>query len=67
MRQTKLNRKTREFSDLLKIVALATLLFACFAADSAAQQRGQKTFSSPEEASKAVVAALQNNDEKAVL
>jgi len=67
MRQTKLNRKTREFSDLMKIVALATLLFACFAADSAAQQRGQKTFSSPEEASKAVVAALQNNDEKAVL
>jgi len=67
MRQTKLNRKTREFSDLMRIVALATLLFACFAADSAAQQRGQKTFSSPEEASKAVVAALQDNDEKAVL
>jgi hypothetical protein len=67
MRQTKLNCKTREFSDLLKIVALATLLFACFGVDSAAQQKGQKTFSSPEEASKAVVAALQNNDEKAVL
>ena len=67
MRQTKLNPKTREFSDLMKIVALATLLFACFAADSAAQQRGQKTFSSPEEASKAVVTALQNNDEKAML
>jgi hypothetical protein len=67
MRQTKLNCKTREFSDLLKIAALATLLFACFAVDSAAQQKGQKTFSSPEEASKAVVAALQNNDEKAVL
>jgi len=67
MRQTKVNCKTREFSDLLKIAALATLLFACFAIDSAAQQKGQKTFSSPEEASKAVVAALQNNDEKAVL
>ena len=67
MRQTKLNCKTLEFSDLLKIAVLATLLFACFAIDSAAQQKGQKTFSSPEEASKAVVAALQNNDEKAVL
>jgi hypothetical protein len=67
MRQTKVNCKTRESSDLLKIAALATLLFACFAVDSAAQQKGQKTFSSPEEASKAVVAALQNNDEKAVL
>jgi DUF2950 family protein len=67
MRQTELNCKTHGFSDLLKIVALATLLFACFAVDSAAQQKGQKTFSSPEEASKAVVAALQNKDEKAVL
>jgi hypothetical protein len=67
MRQTKLNCKTREFYDLLKIVAVATLLFVCFAVDSAAQQKGQKTFSSPEEASKAVVAALQNNDERAVL
>ena len=67
MRQTKWNCKTGKFSDLLKIAALATLLFACFAVDSAAQQKGQKTFSSPEEASKAVVAALQNNDEKAML
>ena len=57
----------KELTDFLKIAALAMLLFACFSADSSAQQKGQKTFSSPEEASKAVVAALQNNDEKAVL
>jgi DUF2950 family protein len=67
MRQTKLKCKTSELCDLLMIVALATLLFACFAVDSAAQQKGQKTFSSPEEASKAVVDALQNNDERVVL
>jgi Protein of unknown function (DUF2950) len=67
MRQTKLKCKTSELSDVLRIAAAATLLFACFAIGSAAQQRGQKTFSSPEEASKAVVAALQNNDEKAML
>ena len=67
MRQAKLKCKTCELFDLLRIAAVATLLFACFAVDSAAQQKGQKTFSSPEEASKAVVAALQNNDEKAVL
>jgi hypothetical protein len=67
MRQTKLNCKSREISDLLKIAALATMLFACFAVDSAAQQKGQKTFSSPEEASKAAVAALRNNDERMVL
>ena len=57
----------KELTDFLKIAALAMLLFACFSADSSAQQKGQKTFSSPEEASQAVVAALQNNDEKAVI
>ena len=67
MRQTKLKCKASELSDLLKIAALATLLLACSAAGSAARQKDQKTFSSPGEASKALVAALQNNDEKAVL
>ena len=64
---TKPNFEKLQLADLLKIAALATLLFACFAVDSAAQQKGQKTFSSPEEASKAVVAAVQINDEKAML
>jgi len=32
-----------------------------------AQQPGQKTFSSPEDASTALVAAAQSNDEKAML
>lgn len=67
MRQTKLKRKTNESLAFLKIAALATLLLACFLTDSAAQQKGQRTFSSPEEASKAFVAAAQNNDEKALL
>jgi hypothetical protein len=43
------------------------LLLGCLAVDSAAQQKGKKTFSSPEEASKALVAAAQNNDEWAML
>ena len=67
MRPTKLKCKTSELSDLLKVTALATLLFTCFAVHSAAQQKGQKTFSSAEEAGKAFVAAAQNNDEKALL
>lgn len=67
MRQTKLKCKTIELLDLLKITVLATLLFACFLTDSAAQQKGQRTFSSPKEASKAFVDAAQNNDEKALL
>jgi Protein of unknown function (DUF2950) len=67
MRLTKLKCKTSELSDLLKVTALATLLFTCFTVHSAAQQKGQKTFSSPEEAGKAFVAAAQSNDEKALL
>jgi len=67
MRQTKSKCKASELSDLLKIAAIATLLLACLTAGSAAQQKNQKTFSSPEEASTGVVAALQNNDEKAML
>jgi ABC-type nitrate/sulfonate/bicarbonate transport system permease component len=66
MRQTKAKCKASELSDLLKIAALATLLLACLAAGSAAQQKNQKTFPSPEEVGKAFVATLQSNDEKAM-
>ncbi len=65
MRQLKLQCKRNKLSDLLKIATLATLI-ACFAVDSAAQQKEQKMFSSPEEASKAFVAAVQSNDETAI-
>jgi hypothetical protein len=67
MRQKKLKRRTSELSHLLRVAAVATLLFAFFAVDSVAQQKGQKTFSSSEEASKAIVAAVQNSDEKAMI
>jgi hypothetical protein len=67
MRQVKLKCKTNKFSNLLKIAQLTTLLFACLAVDSAAQQKGQKMFSSPEEASEALVATVQSNDETAIL
>jgi hypothetical protein len=39
----------------------------CLPLCSVAQQPGQKTFSSPEEASAALVTAVQSNDEKAML
>jgi hypothetical protein len=67
MRQTSLKCETSQLPGLLKIPVLATLLLACFFTDSAAQQKGQKAFSSPEDASNAFVAAAQNNDEKALL
>jgi hypothetical protein len=56
MRQTRLNKFQ---------VALAVILFA--ACISRAQQQGQKTFSSPQDASTALVVAAHSNDEKAML
>jgi len=55
------------WADLPQSAMVAILLTACFAIGTMAQQRGQKTFSSAEEASKALVTAAQNNDEKAML
>ncbi|HUO34512.1 MAG TPA: DUF2950 domain-containing protein [Candidatus Acidoferrum sp.] len=59
--------KKFQWSRFSKLAAAAVLLASCLPARSAAQQKGQETFSSPEEASNALVAALQNNDEKALL
>jgi hypothetical protein len=51
----------------LRLAALATFLTGCTLTSSLAQQPGQKTFSSPEDASRALVAAAQSNDEKVML
>ena len=50
-----------------RVAAAAILLAACLPNGSMAQQQGQKTFSSPQDASTALVAAAQSNDEKAML
>src|SRR5271165_2000813 len=50
-----------------RLAAAAVVLAACLPGLSIAQQQGQKTFSSPQEASTALVAAAQSNDEKAIL
>jgi hypothetical protein len=67
MRRTKLNFDKFHWANLPKLAAVAILLTACFPARSMAQQPGQKTFSSAEEASNALVTAAQSNDEKAML
>jgi hypothetical protein len=67
MRRTKLNFDKFYGASLPKLAAVAILLAVCFPARSMAQQPGQKTFSSPEDASNALVTAMQNNDEKAML
>jgi hypothetical protein len=52
---------------LPKIGAVALLLMACLAASSVAHEKGHKTFASSEEASHALLTAIQSNKEKAIL
>jgi hypothetical protein len=54
-------------TQLMKIAAIAVLLMASFAAGAQGQQKGQKTFSTPQEAIQALFTAAQNNDERALL
>jgi len=63
----KLNFDKFQSANLPILAAVATLLTVCFPVRSMAQQPGQKTFSSPEDASSALVTAAQNNDEKTML
>jgi DUF2950 family protein len=67
MRRTKLNFGKFHRGNLLKLAAVTVLLTGCFCIRSVAQQPGQKTFSSAEEASNAFVTAAQSNNEKAML
>jgi hypothetical protein len=67
MRRTKLNFDRFHWANLPKLAVVALLLTVCFPTRSTAQQPGQKTFSSAEEASNALVTAAQSNDEKAML
>ena len=67
MQGTKLNFDKCRWANLLSLAPVAILLTACLCTRSMAQQRGQKTFSSSEDASNALVAAAQSGDEKAML
>jgi hypothetical protein len=67
MQRAKLKLKKSNWARLSSLAAVAFLFAASFPARSLAQQKGQKTFSTPEDASAALFAALQSNDEKAVL
>jgi hypothetical protein len=53
--------------NFLRMAAAAIFLSGLFVGASHAQQAGQKTFASPEEAGKALYTAAKNNDEKAML
>src|SRR5579863_296065 len=67
MPRTNLNLDQFHWASLPKLAAVAFLMTACSAIPSMAQQQGQKTFSSAEEASSALLMATKSNDEKAML
>jgi hypothetical protein len=67
MRRAKLSIDGFHWADVTKVAAVGIVLTVCLCAGAMAQQPGQKTFSSAEDASQALVTAAQNNDEKAML
>ena len=67
MQRMKLKFDSFHWTHLPQLAAVAILLTGCFAARSMAQQQGQKTFSSAEDASNALVTATKSNDERAML
>ncbi len=67
MRRTKLNFDKSHWANLSKLAVVAMLLTVCVPTRSMAQQPGQKTFSSAEEATNALVTAVQANDKQMML
>ena len=67
MQRAKLNFDKFRWANLAEVAAAVVLLTGCLASPSAAQQPGQKTFSSAEDASTALVSAMQGNDGKTLL
>ncbi|HEY4948809.1 MAG TPA: DUF2950 domain-containing protein [Candidatus Acidoferrales bacterium] len=67
MRHSKLDPKAFQSGNLPKFAAVAILLLGLMPGISQAQQQGQKTFASAEEAGNALATAAQSNDEKAML
>jgi hypothetical protein len=63
----RLSFEKTQYADLAKSAAVVIILALSGSAPSLAQQQGQKTFSSPEDASNALVTAAQSNDEKQML
>jgi len=67
MWRKQLNLGKSSLANLVKLGAVAILLTAGFATRAMAQQHGQKTFPTAEAATKALITALQSNDEKALI
>jgi hypothetical protein len=66
MRLMKSGSRHLGWGNLCKVGAAAVIL-TCFPVSAFSQEKGQKTFSSAEDASQALVKAAQDNDEKALI
>src|SRR5260370_12612109 len=67
MERTKLNLGKFDWTNLLEMAAVGILLAGGFPVRSVGQQQRQKTFSSPENPSNALVTAAPRNDEESML
>jgi hypothetical protein len=67
MWQMELNLGRFRWAKLAQVAAVGIFLTMCLPGSSVAQQPGQETFSSPEEALNAFIMAAKNNDEKTLL
>jgi Protein of unknown function (DUF2950) len=67
VQRTNLNTNNWYRATVLEIATLAICLAGCFPSVGLAQQPGQKTFSSAEEASNSLVTAMQSKNEKTLL
>jgi hypothetical protein len=67
MRQKKRRDNRFDWGTFLRLALVTALLTGGLPTPSMAQQPGQKTFSSPDEATSALVTAMKNNDEKLTL
>jgi hypothetical protein len=67
MRRRKLNFKHYRGGAFIRFAMASVILTGCIPSNSAAQEKGQRTFSSAEDASSALIKAIQSNDENAML
>jgi hypothetical protein len=67
MRRTKFDSRSFRGSGLIEFAAAVVILLGFMASRTVAQEKGQKTFASAEDASQALVKAIESSDDKAIL
>ncbi len=67
MRRMKLKFDSFPWANLSKLAVVAILFTGCFPARSVAQEHGQKTFASAEDAGQALFSAARSDDERAMI